>query len=168
MVWSYASRQHRNFTARCPQILHSRFVLLHGKLNRKQQSGTLSMSSSEVALTIPGSLRIGTCALGISSLAPKTIIWAHLIAAFDALNMLCVQDPIKRVKGGRAYFGKQAVNSWINGKVKKDSVENSINGTEALPPGINTTIFKHNPKSQLACEWTLAVEDKDISSCISD
>ena len=64
-----------------------------------------------------------------------TIMWAHLIAAFDALNLLCVHNPIKSVKGGRAYFGKQAVSSWINGKIKKDSVDNSFNGTYALPPG---------------------------------
>ena len=126
------------------------------------------MPPSEVKLTIFGSLSIGTCALGVSSLTPTTIIWAHLLAAFDALNMLCVQNPISSVKGGRAYFGKQPESSWINGKVKKDSVDDSINGTEALPPGINATIFKHNPNSQLACEWTLAGEKKDISSCIID
>lgn len=119
-------------------------------------------------LTILGSSSIGTCALGVSSLTPTTIVWAHLLAAFNALNMLCVQNPIKSVKGGRAYFAKQPVSSWINGKVKKDSVDDSINGTEALPPGINATIFEHNPKSQLACKWTLAEERRNISSCIID
>lgn len=141
--------------------------VLHDKLSKRYLSRALLILSSEVTLTVLGPLSIGTCALGVSSLTPRTIMWAHLIAAFDALNMLCVQNPIKRVKGGRAYFGKQAVNSWIHGKVKKDSVENLINSTEALPRGINTTIFKHDPRSQLACEWTLAAENKDIKSCIS-
>ena len=101
-------------------------------------------------------------------MAPTTIMWAHLIAAFETLNMFCVQNPIKSIKGGRAYYGKQTVSSWINGKAKRDATDDAVNATEALPPGINATVFKHNPKSQLACEWTLAEEGKNLSSCRSD
>lgn len=102
-------------------------------------------------------------------MTPKTIAWAHLIAAFETLNMLCVQNPIKRVKGGRAYFGKQMVSSWINGKTKRDSTTDEIvSATEALPQGINATLFRHDAKSKMACEWTLAEEGKNVSSCRVD
>ena len=107
----------------------------------------------------------GTCALGISSPTPTTITWAHILAAFATLNNLCVQNPIKAVKGGRAYYGQQAINSWFNGKrVKRDSV-GGVNGTEALPPGINATIFRHEATSSLSCEWVLAQEGKNLTSC---
>lgn len=82
--------------------------------------------------------------------------------------MVCVQNPIKSVKGGRAYYGKQTVSSWINGKTKRQVTGPSVDAKEALPPGINATIFKHDPKSNLSCEWTLAAEGKDLSSCRTD
>ena len=121
---------------------------------------------------------IGTCGFGVSSLAPTTIMWAHLIAAFDTLNMFCVQNPISRIKGGRAYYGKQSVSSWINGKAKRnvssreydddDDDGTTVNATEALPPGINATIFRHDAGTEMACEWSSAVERKNVSSCWSD
>ena len=104
----------------------------------------------------------GTCALGVSSPVATTITWAHLLAAFNTLNTLCVQNPIKAVKGGRAYYGQQAVTSWINGK--RDSIGN-VNGSEALPQGINATVFRHSPTALLPCEWTLAQEGKNITMC---
>lgn len=109
----------------------------------------------------------GTCALGISSPVATTITWAHLLTAFETLNNLCVQNPIKSVKGGRAYYGTQIVNSWISGK--RDSV-GGINGSEALPLGINATVWRHSnsEKVDVNCEWQLAMEGKDISNCERD
>ena len=52
--------------------------------------------------------------------------------------------------------------SWINGK--RDSVA-GVNGSKALPLGINATVFKHDPSSSMNCEWTLAQEGKDITMC---
>lgn len=82
--------------------------------------------------------------------------------------MVCVQNPIKTIKGGRAYYGRQAVSSWINGKTRRSAATDAVNGTESLPPGINATIFKHDPRSKIACEWTLAGEGKNLSSCRTD
>ena len=108
---------------------------------------------------------LGTCALGISSPVATSITWAHILAAFATLNNLCVQNPIQAVKGGRAYYGQQAITSWINGKrLKRDSVGN-VNGSDALPPGINATIFRHEPTSSLNCEWVLAQEGKNLTRC---
>ena len=104
----------------------------------------------------------GTCALGISSAFPTTITWAHLHTAFQTLYNLCVKNPIRNAKGGRAYYGQQAVSSWINGK--RDSV-GGVNGSEALPPGINATIFRHDSSSNMSCEWKLAQEGKNITMC---
>ena len=113
----------------------------------------------------------GTCGFGISSVAPTTILWAHLITAFETLNMFCVQNPISKVKGGRAYYGKQSLSSWINGKKARryePSDDGMFDATEALPPGINATIFRHDAASQMACEWTLAEERKNTSGCRND
>ena len=133
----------------------------------------------------------GTCTLAISSLTPTTILWAHLLTAFETLNMFCVQNPISAApKGGRAFYGKQHMSSWINGKrkarkrtddddddnhVKKKqngwkkryepSDDGMFDATKALPLGINTTIFRHDPGSQMACEWTLAEERKNLTEC---
>ena len=106
----------------------------------------------------------GTCALGISSPIATTISWAHLLTAFETLNNLCVQNPIKNVKGGRAYYGTQSVDSWINGK--RDSV-GGVNGSEALPSGVNATVWMHSTANNVdvKCEWQLAMEGKDVSNC---
>ena len=104
----------------------------------------------------------GTCALGISSAFSTTITWAHLLDAFKTLYNLCVENPITSVKGGRAYFGQQTISSWINGK--RDSV-GGVNGSEALPLGINATVFRHDSSSNMSCEWTLAQENKNITMC---
>lgn len=105
---------------------------------------------------------LGTCTLGISSTVATSITWALLLAAFDTLLNLCVQNPIQSAKGGRAYYGQQAMSSWVNGK--RDSV-NGVSGSDALPPGINATIFRHNSKSSISCEWRLAQEGKNITMC---
>lgn len=114
---------------------------------------------------IPNIYTSGSCALGISSPVATKITWAHLLAAFETINTLCVQNPLKSVKGGRAYFGTQNVGSWINGK--RDSV-GGVNGSEALPLGVNATVWKHSTKNvNLYCEWQLAMEGKDVSDCES-
>ncbi len=75
------------------------------------------------------------------------------------------ENPIASAKGGRAYYGQQTISSWINGK--RDTV-GDINGTEALPQGINATMFKHDSRSDMNCEWVLAQEGKDITMCNED
>ena len=109
----------------------------------------------------------GTCALGISSPIATTISWAHLLAAFETLNNLCVQNPISSIKGGRAYYGSQSVSSWFNGK--RDSVA-GVNGSEALPVGVNATVWRHDAgnSATLKCEWELAMEGKKVSECARD
>ncbi len=106
----------------------------------------------------------GTCAFGVSSPVALSISWAHLLTAFETINTLCVQSPMKTVKGGRAYFGAQSVDSWINGK--RDSV-GGVNGSEALPPGVNVTVWKHGIVRNVdpVCEWQLAMNGKDIRQC---
>ncbi len=93
-----------------------------------------------------------------------TITWAHILTAFSTLNNLCVQNPINAVKGGRAYYCQQALSSWIKGKHKRDSI-GGVNGTDALMPGLNVTILRHEEKSPMTCEWTLAQEHKNITMC---
>lgn len=119
----------------------------------------------------------GTCTLALSAATPTTISWAHVLAAFTTLNNLCVQNPIHTAKGGRAYYGQQAVRSWINGKKAKkmikakrkglgrrDSIGN-VNGATALPPGVNVTVFRNAGPGKLSCGWVLAEEGKDVGMC---
>ena len=128
-------------------------------------SGLKSPSTIEVLNPeTPNIYTFGSCALGVSSPIATQISWAHLLTAFETLNTLCVQNPIKSVKGGRAFYGTQSVNSWINGK--RDSIA-GVNGFDALPKGINATVWNHSDKKNvdLKCEWRLATEGKDITYC---
>lgn len=107
----------------------------------------------------------GTCTLAISSPRAITITWAHILAAFSTLNNLCVQNPISAAKGGRAYYGQQTIKSWISGKKQKRDSVAGVNGTDALPLGINATIFRHETASSMSCEWVLAQEHKNLTMC---
>ena len=118
-----------------------------------------------------GSQLLGTCTLGLSSNTSTQITWAHILTAFNTLNNLCVQNPIRAVKGGRAYYGQQAVSSWINGKKvkrkslgRRDSV-GGVDGETALPPGVNLTVFQNAGPGKLSCGWVLAQEGKNVSMC---
>ncbi len=121
----------------------------------------------------------GTCALGISTTGATavTITWAHLLAAFETLNNLCVQNPIQGVRGGRAYYGVQGLQSWLNGKKKRkrgsetemerrDSV-GGVAGSEALPIGINATVWRHQEGQALQCEWGNAIRGEVVKGCES-
>ena len=79
--------------------------------------------------------------------------------------MFCVQSPVSVVKGGRAYYGQQRVSSWINGKARKKRDSIRVDATEALPRGINATIFRHDAQSNESCEWVLAEEGKNLTGC---
>ncbi len=80
--------------------------------------------------------------------------------------MFCVQNPISKIKGGRAYYGQQRMSSWINGKARKrDSNSTMVDATEVLPRGINATIFRHDAQSDKSCEWVLAEEGKNLTNC---
>ena len=119
---------------------------------------------------VPNFYTQGTCAFGVSSPIATTLTWAHILAAFGTLNNLCVQNPIKAVKGGRAFYGQQSVSSWINGKRdvigERDAV-GGVNGSEALPQGINATIFRHDAvaDSALKCEWAMAAQGQNVNGC---
>ena len=170
-------------------------------------SGLQPASTTETL--IPGQPKIytqGTCALGISTAIPTTITWAHILAAFETLNTLCVQNPLKAVKGGRAFFGQQhqqqgvtaGGSGWMGGrrrtkdkrdgwwtwmwasssssksKGKRDQV-GDVSGAEALPAGINATVWRHGgagtaeeegeEAGRLQCEWAKAVAGLDVSGC---
>ena len=113
---------------------------------------------------MPNIYTSGTCALGISSRITTSISWAHLLAAFETLNNLCVQNPINEAQGGRAYYGTQMVSSWINGR--RDSIA-GVNGSQALPVEVNTTVWRHDPakNASLKCEWQQATNGKSVSKC---
>ena len=124
---------------------------------------------------VPNFYTQGTCALGISSFTAMTITWAHLLAAFETLNNLCVQNPIRNVQGGRAFHGAQALQYWLGGKKRslmrtRDSV-GDVRGTEALPEGINATVWRHDGgggRGTLECEWMKVMGGEDVGGCAGD
>ena len=131
---------------------------------------------SAIETLVPGEPKIytqGTCALGISSAVATTITWAHLLAAFETLNTLCVQNPLGGVKGGRAFWGKQGSGrggGWmLGGKRRRDAVA-GVSGAEALPVGVNATVWRHDGEGEggtgsAKCEWGKAVGGQDVSGC---
>ena len=132
----------------------------------------------------------GTCALGISSDKATTISWANLLAAFNTLNNLCVQHPLGGMgKGGGGiaeWSGERGAGAVaglgdLNGRRKGKRGGSQMTGRpaagmvwgyDALPPGINATVWRHDDAVSpsgargLQCEWRQAMVGGLMGVCI--
>ena len=126
----------------------------------------------------------GTCATSLTSDAPtgSTVTWAQIRAAFESLTSSCLDHPLKKSSGGKAFKGDspQTIRSWIrryvdfiklsgrkgrrgvDGKALLEKRED-VNGANALPANLTMYVWKH--QWNFGCEENAVKQGKDVSTC---
>ena len=111
-----------------------------------------------------------TCNAGITSHVPITLTWAQIRSALSTLIDNCVLHPLLPSRGGRAYAeASHSVPTAKRGQRRK----RTTNGLNALPPGVNVTMFyqtfpaTRDPDAELrSCTWLAAIGAKgDTDIC---
>ncbi len=121
----------------------------------------------------PGKTKIfleGECAVGVSSLTPITIAWSQIVTAFNELVEQCIESPWTAY-GGRAFHAIQSTDSLLMGLAgipsglgKRDGA--NFTASDALPAGVNVTIWKHTGRAANAtCEFRAARDYKTVNGC---
>ena len=137
-------------------------------------SSSLGAPSDTVTVG-PGSgtkfLSRNTCNVGITAEKPVVLTWAQVRAGLSALVDECVLHPVAGVKGGRTYTPSLA--SVVSG-MRKGRRESAPSGLDALPSGVNLTLFDQdfeaarNPGRELeSCTWLQAVGKGSVDVCSS-
>ena len=90
-----------------------------------------------------------TCRVTVEASTTVVLIWDQIKIALDALINLCVGNPLKGARGGRAFYGVQseaALEAAIIGRRKKKRRRKKgrrsavVTGLNALPPNVTITI----------------------------
>ncbi|KAL8832131.1 MAG: hypothetical protein Q9191_000453 [Dirinaria sp. TL-2023a] len=113
-----------------------------------------------------------TCNIGITVSESTTVTWKQIKSAVNEIIEICVNNPLRKAVGGRAYYGDQALfKIGSAGRKKRDS--DSLN---ALPPGANITLFQQleiystfpaDREEIGSCTWQNAVRNQDVRACRS-
>ena len=116
-------------------------------------------------------LHTETCNIGISVSKSTTVTWGQIKSAVNEIIEICVNNPLRKAVGGRAYSGDQALFNIGSAGRKRDS-----NSLDALPPGVNITLFQQlenfsnfPPDSEEieSCTWQNALHYRDVRPCRS-
>ena len=130
---------------------------------------------SDTVVIGPGSetkfISRNSCNVGIT--AQKTIVlrWAQVQAGVNALVDNCVLHPLVGARGGRAYASSSiAITSGKKGR--RSAAPTPVNGLDALPPGVNLTLFEQDfeaakdPSREVTtCTWIEAVGPGKVDIC---
>lgn len=131
-------------------------------------SDSISLQAGEARF-----LHAGSCSIGISASAPLVISWDQIKSALNNLIEICVNDPLAKAVGGRAFFGKPARQLYnVDGQRtgKRDAKVN------VLPPHANITLFRQYelyptfPETAAeirSCTWQKILEGQDVRPCQS-
>jgi len=129
-------------------------------------SDSISLQAGEARF-----LHAGTCSIGISVSAPSVLSWDQINAALNDLIEICVNNPLAKAVGGRAYYGAQEQVLYNIGgqrRRKRNTVSN------ALPPHVNITLFQQYeiypsfPKAaeeMQSCTWQKVTTRQDVRPC---
>ena len=112
-----------------------------------------------------------TCYLALSAAISIILSWEQIRAAVGSLIGICIQNPIQTARGGRAYY--QASPHPISGRSTTHRKRRNIHATglDALPPGLNLTIFEQreawtSPLDELkTCTWKAVSDGSPVSAC---
>ena len=121
-------------------------------------------SPSDTVTIGPGSgtkfLSLNSCNVGITASTSIVLTWAQIQAGLSALVDNCVTHPLLAARGGRAFAG----NIPSSGIRSSKRAVFPPNGLDALPPGVNITLFEQDfstskdPGAELrSCSWTQAL-----------
>ena len=83
---------------------------------------------------------------------------------------ICITDPVFGSRGGHAYHGPQPT-IQNSGRKKRKRQDANLSGLNALPPGVNMTIFKQtepwvNDEVEMkTCTWLAVSKGEPISTC---
>ncbi|MCJ1239890.1 hypothetical protein MMC14_007888 [Varicellaria rhodocarpa] len=112
-----------------------------------------------------------TCNVWITAEKATVLTWAQVRAGLSVLVDNCVLHPSTGVKGGRAYT--PLFTSVVSGR-KKGRRGSASSGDDALPPGVNLTLFDQDfeaakdPGRELeSCTWLQAVGNGRVDGCPS-
>ena len=129
------------------------------------QSDTVTVGSGAVTF-----LHSNTCYLAISAFTSLVLTWEQIRAAATTLISVCTQNPWQAPQGGRAYGGPQPQRTSGRSRERKTRVP-SVNSLNALPRGVNVTIFKQqepwiNQAAELkSCAWKAVLKQTPTSPC---
>lgn len=128
--------------------------------------GSISLQAGEARF-----LHAGTCSIGISVSAPSLLSWDQIKAALNDLIEICVNNPLAKAVGGRAYFGAQERVLYNVGGQKQQKRNTVLN---ALPPHVNVTLFQQYeiypqfPEAAeeiRSCTWQKVTAGQDVRPC---
>ena len=131
-------------------------------------------NSSEIIEVEPGSVffvQQSTCMVAISSIAYVALTWGMIVPYVRTLVEYCAENPLWDSVGGQAFFSSVPSLVGIGGRRKKSRRKRDDTGLEALPHGVNITLFGQledfiNATAELeTCTWQNASGGKDVRSC---
>jgi len=129
-------------------------------------SGSISLQAGEARF-----LHAGTCSIGISVSAPSLLSWDQIKAALNDLIEICVNNPLAKAVGGRAYHGAQD-RVLYNVGGQKPQKRNTVSDT--LPPHVNITLFQQYEiypsfpeavEELQSCTWQKVTTGQDVRPC---
>ena len=110
---------------------------------------------SDIVSVGPGSetkfVSLNSCNVGITSSIAISLTWAQIQAALSTLVDNCVTHPLQAARGGRAFAGQMPFSGRRG--IRRTIIQ--PNGLDALPPGVNMTLFEQdfsaakNPEAEL-------------------
>ena len=120
----------------------------------------------------PGSetkfVSLNSCNVGITSSIAIILTWAQIQAALTALVDNCVTHPLQTARGGRAFAGQMPFSGRRG--IRRTIIQ--PNGLDALPPGVNMTLFdqdflaaKDLEAELRSCTWTQARSSGNVKIC---
>ena len=127
-------------------------------------SGSISLQAGEAKF-----LHAGTCSIGISVSAPLVLSWDQIKAGLNELIEICVNNPLAKGVGGRAYYGEEVLYNVGGQKPKKRGMTSNV-----LPPQANITLFQQYeiypsfPEAAIevqSCTWRKILDRQDVRSC---
>ena len=125
----------------------------------------------------------GTCALVLDSVAQtgSMVTWAQVRAAFDSLTSSCLDHPLKKSSGGKAFKPNSPppIRSWVSrylafiktaGRKARRGLDGKtlvkredINGGNALPNDLTLYVWRH--QWDYRCELNAIKQGKDVGLC---
>ena len=136
------------------------------------QLGPTGSASSDTVTVSPGAptfLHQNTCYLAISATTSAVLTWAQIRTAVEALMNLCIQAPLTKPQGGRAYHTTLAQTSV--GRRTRKKRDDGLTGLNALPPAVTVAIFEQRESwvsvaaELVSCTWKAVLNKLPVSRC---